>query len=108
MDKIQEICDEYMKLCGAAIDDKTKQHLYFFRSLKDIKIFIKETLNLSPDHVKLAWFIKGVFFANKYFNYQRIYNPNKTKSVFYYSLMYHTWFCKGRIPKRKCIRIKYF
>ena len=72
MNKLREICVKYMKLCGEAIDDKTKQFRFTFRSLQDIRKFIEETLQLTPEHAKLAWFLKGVFFANlKYVQYKR-------------------------------------
>ena len=107
MDRLQDICDAYQKLCNEAKQNKQKEYVYQFRSLNEIKYFIQQNLHLSDQHVKLAWFIKGVFFAHKKFVHNKLYNTASKRWPFYYTLLYHVWFCKGRIPARKCLTIKY-
>ena len=108
MNNLKDICSQFMILCQKANDDETKQYRYVFKCLADIEQFIQKTLHLSTDHAKLAWFVKGVFLANKKFNERKKYDANITRWKFYYSLMYHASFCKAVIPAKKCYRIVYF
>ena len=105
--KAENICKKYDKLIKN-IRKRNNDHLqsvYRFRSLNDIKLFLTKTLQLSDDYEKMAWFMKGIFLAHKNFIKKKCYDQNVKRFKYYYTLLYHCWFCKGEIPARKCVLI---
>ena len=51
--------------------------IFIFRSTDDIKHFIKNKLNLSTNHAKWAWFIKGVLLAHQEYNFDKYIKKKK-------------------------------
>lgn len=107
MDLLKEICYQYNKLIDKVHDNDKIKPFYRFTCLNDVKIFIINTLNLSEQCGKAAWYLKGLLFAYKDYIKQKFRDKRgTTKFKYYYTVLYHTWHCKGNIPPRKCVQIK--
>ena len=80
--------------------------IFIFRSTDNIKSFIKNKLELSTNHAKWAWFIKGVLLAHQEYNFDKYIKKKKGVTMYKYfnALIYHLWFWKGQVEARKCIQ----
>ena len=80
--------------------------IFRFKSTQDIKNFIQNTLNLSANHAKWAWFVKGLCVAYKEYTYDKYIKKKNNISMYKYfrTLIYHLWFWKGQVEPDKCIR----
>lgn len=105
MSLVEDIYKKFINLCYMAKNNNKINTIYHFKSTKDIRIFIVDVLELTTNHGKIAWFIKGQLLAHKDFNQKRLIYDALSRYIFYYTLAYHLWFCRGQIKGKKCLMI---
>ena len=102
---LKDINKNFIKLSNNAKNSESIQNVYRFNSKADISKFIITILDLSDQHGKYAWLYKGLILAHREWTIKKMYDNNKhlSKYPYYYTLMYGLWWCKGKIPMRKCL-----
>ena len=106
MKNVQNIFNNINLLTKEIKNNRYKQNFYSFGSKKNVVDFIKKDLNLSQEHIKYWWICKALMLAHDNWKKKQFYQQNNiSRYPYYYSILYHCWFCKGKIDKNKCIYI---
>lgn len=102
---ISHISEAFNKLSNKAQNDENLS--FNFRSINDIKEFISDTLKLSDNHCKWAYFLKGILLSHKEFTWDKYVKKNRNVTMFKYfrTLLFHLWFWKGKVEPGKCVPI---
>ena len=80
--------------------------VFMFHSKQELQLFIEHKLNLGAKHAKSAWLLKGILISYKYYVRSKWYKENPFIFDYFYTVLYHTWFCKDKIKLNKCLLIK--
>lgn len=105
MDNVTEISVRMINLLETHKKNKRLKQEYRFRSKAELTQFITGALELSEHHGQAAYIIKAVLLAHRDYKREHLYNPNTglTRYHFYYTILYHCWFARGKIKPRRCI-----